>query len=307
MKHLPFAAILLVAALNMSFGQSTRMLPVTKDNCLWELDSDYNLGTQRDLPAGTLGAMGQLKRCRLLFQVDLDLPAGATVVSANYRVLVTMQPATGRADSTFSLHRWLAPWSEGEKRGDLPGGQPATDGESTWATRAHPDTGWSEPGGAVGTEYAMEPSAGARVTGLGEVVFAFNEQGLADLSDMAANPAANHGWVMITQEEEVGKTARRFAAREHRETPPMLEVTFEGGEVDQPPFVATIEVDAENNEWVISAPAGEAASYTLQCSSTLESNDWKNEEILGEFILGRIVFRKLMNEEAQFARIIAGP
>ncbi len=306
-------SLLLATAFLLTFASlyaaETTELSVTRDTCLWELDPTFNFGTQRDLPSGTLGAMGENLRSRILFQVDLTLPNKAEIVGARYRVEVTMAPPSGtRVDSTFALHRVLTPWTEGEQRGDLPGGRRALDGESTWAAKAHPDAPWATEGSAIGTDFVSEPSATARVRGPGEVIFQFNDQGLADIRSILTDPASNHGWILLTQDEARSKTARRFAAREHRNTPPVLEIDHQGGSPPEAvPFVASIAQDAETGEWIISAPATPGQVYTLQCTSALESNDWINQVNEGEILAEFVIFRKLMNESRQFARIIENP
>ncbi|MCH1505095.1 MAG: hypothetical protein L7V86_16055 [Verrucomicrobiales bacterium] len=305
-KSPPLAAAFLLTFASLS-GAETTELSVTRDTSLFELDPTFNLGTQRDLPAGTLGEMGENLRSRILFQVDLTLPDKTEIIAARYRVKVTMAPPSEtRANSTFALHRFLTPWAEGEQRGDLPGGRRATDGESTWAANSHPDALWATAGGEAGTDYATEPSATARVSGTGEVIFQFNSVGLADLRSMLTKPAANHGWILLTQDEDVSKTARRFAASEHRTTPPILEIEHEGSSPNEPePFIASLEQDLDTREWIITAPATQGQVYTLQCSSSLELNDWKNQVNKGEILAGVVRFRKMMNESRQFVRIIA--
>lgn len=273
-------------------------LPLARDTGLFELDPDFNLGTQRDLPAGALGDMGDRRRCRILFQVDLTpLPEGE-VMAARYRVEVTMEPQSGRRASTFALHRILVPWSEGRQRGDLPGGQPAEEGETTWAARAHPDLGWSLPGGALGVDYAADPSATAEVSRTGEVVFAFNAKGRADLESMRDDPASNHGWVLLSQSEDEPKTARRFASREHRTTPPLLEI-----EITSPAKDSMLSIRREGDRLVIVA---EGTGLRLESSPDLEDGSWEVEADAGTEVNGGVQFEKFLNEPARFYRILTG-
>jgi hypothetical protein len=302
------ATAFLLTFVSLSDAETTGF-PVTRDTSLFELDPTFNLGTQRDLPSGTLGEMGENRRSRILFQVDLTLPDNAEISAARYRVNVTMAPPSDtRANSTFALHRVLTSWTEGEQRGDLPGGRRASDGESTWAANAHPNGLWTAEGGEIGTDYAAEPSATASVRGTGEVVFHFDSLGLEDLRSMLADPSSNHGWVLRTQDEDVSTTARRFAAREHRTTPPVLEIDHEGGTHNKAEaFVASLERDTDTGEWIISAPATPGKIYTLQCTNSLQSNDWKNQVNEGEILANVVRFRKLMNETRQFVRIVERP
>jgi hypothetical protein len=289
-------------------GVETVALPVAQDTTLFEWNPLDNMGNQRDLPAGTLGNMGDRKRARLLFQVDLasGLPPGGEIVAARFRILLTMAPESGRADSVFALHRISVPWGEGDKRGDLPGGDTATEGEANWNARFHPDQLWSVPGGALGSDYVAEPSAGTQISSPKSYVMEFNAQGLADLSAMLAEPESNHGWVLLTHDEERAKTARRFAAREHRTEPPMLEIDYELP-AEAISLVPQISHDAETGEITISTEATADKVYTLQSSSRLESIDWENEETEWGFVMEKVTFKKLLNDSLRFFRIVEGP
>ncbi len=306
--HALFFFIVFVLSLHAQTPKTTATLLVAADTSLFELDPDFNMGTQRDLPAGALGPMGEEKRARLLFRVDLfnEIPAGAVIIGARYRVLVTMAPESGRRDSTFALHRVHVSWEEGAQRGDIPGGQPASAGETTWNARNHPDTPWSLPGGLLGADYATEASAETPISRTGEAVFEFNSQGLRDLNAMLTDPDENHGWVLMTQEEDRPKTARRFASREHRTDPPQFEIDYELAP-SSAEWLASIQHERETGEVVISAAAREGKIYTLQSSDNLESTEWKNETVPAEIVPGKISFRKLIHEKRRFFRIMEMP
>ncbi len=277
-------------------------LPIAADTTLFELDPDFNFGGQRDLPAGTLGPMGERLRSRLLFRVDVvdGLPSGAQIVAARLLTEVTMVPV-GRTNSTFALHRILVPWEEGDKRTvDNPGGDDATEGESTWAQRLHPNMPWSEPGGEFGTDYAESVSAVRVISGVGTYNFPFNELGLADLSSMVRQPESNHGWVLVTQSEDGSKTARRFAAKEHRTTPPMLEIEYTLPLVTVP----TLEVLRVEDEVVIRFRAIKDQPYLVQSTTDLKDENWQDEEIIERSVGGIAEFRNKLNETGQFFRIV---
>lgn len=286
-------------------AQEVAILPLAADTCLFELDPDFNFGSQRDLPAGSLGPMGDRLRSRLLFRVDVagGLPQGAEIVSARLLTEVTMVPI-GRANSTFALHRVLVPWEEGDKRDvDNPGGDEASDGETTWAQRLQAEADWSEPGGGFGTDYAAQPSGSRAISGAGAYNFPFNTLGLADLSNMLHEPETNHGWVLVTEEEDRAKTARRFAAKEHRTAPPMLEIqyTVELSETPAPPLTITYDGEA----FVIRFPAIADQAYQVQTTTDLTAGSWQDDQIIQLPNSGIAEFRNKLNESAQFFRIIA--
>ena len=279
-------------------------MPLTADTCLFELDPNFNFGAQRDLPAGTLGPMGGRLRSRLLFRVDVasGLPEGAEIVSAQLLTKVTMAPV-GRANSTFALYRVLVPWAEGDKRDvDNPGGAEASDGESTWAQRIQAETNWAEPGGGFGTDYADQPSASRVISGTGSYNFPFTPQGLADLEEMLREPEKNYGWVLVTEQEGKAKTARRFAAREHRTDPPMLEIKYAVAPSDAP--VLSISTSRESNEIFVRFQANADQPYLMQSTTDLITNSWQDERIIQLATGGIAEFRNNLNESAQFFRII---
>ena len=145
-------------------------LTTIADTTLFELEPELNFGGQADLPAGTLGPSGNLKRCRVLFKFDIAaaLPTNAVISSAALRLIVTKSP-DGRANSTFGLHRVLRDWGEGSKNGSPPGGAPATESEATWGARFFPDELWGVPGGQGGVDYLEMPSSSERVFGDGAI------------------------------------------------------------------------------------------------------------------------------------------
>lgn len=208
-------------------GADTVLLAPSADTCLFELDPGFNFGGQRDVPAGTLGAQVGESRSRALYRFAIaeTVAAGAAVVAARLRVEVVRSPE-GKRNSTFALHRVLVDWGEGDKRGDNPGGAPAETGEANWLARAHPDRPWSVPGGAFGEDFATEPAAERGVVGDGEYVFEFNATGLADVREALRSPDKDYGWLLVSQAEGQPKTARRWATREHRTSPPVLEIEF---------------------------------------------------------------------------------
>ena len=201
-------------------------LGASADTAILEYEPGFNLGAQADVPAGTLGPTAGGTRSRMLLRFDgvSVLPANARIQAAYLRVNVTREPL-GAAASRFALHRVLAPWSEGDKQGALPGGATASPGETTWNERMHGQAGWSEPGGKPGADFDPLPVATELVEGTGPYEFELGAQGVADIQAWLETPSANHGWVLLSQAEELSKTARRFSARE-AEKGPVLVVRF---------------------------------------------------------------------------------
>ncbi|MGA1238514.1 MAG: hypothetical protein ACO34E_16825, partial [Limisphaerales bacterium] len=108
-------------AVFLSLGAATMELGPVADAGLMELEPDFNLGAQEDVPVGGLGALAANTVSRMLIRFDLSgVPAGAVFQSARLRCEVVREPS-GAVDSTFALHRVLVPWEEGGGEGPIPG------------------------------------------------------------------------------------------------------------------------------------------------------------------------------------------
>jgi hypothetical protein len=264
--------ILSACAAAVAQGETVSLNP-SADTCLFELDPGYNFGGQRDMPSGTLGGQVGATRSRALYRFDIvaALPAGAVVTAARLKIDVVQSPS-GQQNSTFGLYRVLADWGEGDKRGDNPGGAAADAGEATWKSRFHPDQSWTQPGGAFGSDFASAPSAVRAILGDGSYVFEFNEVGLADVRSAFSAPESNFGWLLASQSEEKSKTARRWATREHRTTPPVLEIEFTlvpTPELDLPCFSLTGLPDSPAVRFA--AQSG----VTYEVFRSIDLSDWK--------------------------------
>jgi hypothetical protein len=132
---------------------------------------------------------------------------------------VVQQSQSGAQDSTFALRRVLQAWGEGSQipaDPQSPGlGAPAATGEASWNHRFAPGTAWFAPGGRSGVDFAANPSSLAPIVAVGDqLVFASTPALVADVQAWLDQPASNLGWIMLTEAETIGRTARGFASRE---------------------------------------------------------------------------------------------
>lgn len=166
---------------------------------------DNNAGAVAHVAAGTDGSGGNR---RGLFRFDLsDVPSGATVTSAVFRLNVVVIPLFGAVNSTFELLRVNAGWNQGANSLGNNGGFAAF-GEATWKSRIHSVATWTVAGG----DFASASAASA-VTGVGSYAWS----GVGVVSDVQAwvnDPARNNGWILISRSEGTLRTARQFGARE---------------------------------------------------------------------------------------------
>ena len=144
---------------------------------------------------------------RALLRFDLSaLPADALIVS----VQLQMFEVRARDEHVLGLHRVLGAWGEGGSNGgDAGAGAAAQAGDATWSHRVWPDVPWSQRGG----DFMADPSATLSV-GLAPATFTWGStpQLVADVQGWLAQPASNHGWILIGNDAGL-QNAKRFVSR----------------------------------------------------------------------------------------------
>ncbi|MBK8000159.1 MAG: DNRLRE domain-containing protein [Verrucomicrobia bacterium] len=200
------------------------------DTTLIQVDPNANLGGADFFNAGTPGN-GNRNRALMVFSLSEFIPAGATINNVSLVLDIVRQPAVDIAPALFSLRRVQTSWSEGDKvpiEEGSPGlGAPATEGDATWLYRSVGGEAWSAPGGRAGVDFSGTPSSTAFVYGIGDPVqFESTPLLTADVQFWLDNPSSNFGWMLMTETEEVRKSARSFASREDANGGPMLIIDF---------------------------------------------------------------------------------
>ena len=265
-----------LAALPIVASAETITLTPVADTSITEVAAQFNLGAQEDLPGGTLGGAANFARSRILLKFDLatGLPTNATIHSATLKLTVTRVPDGGGANSIFALHRVLRAWGEGAKKGTGSGGATAGAQEATWQMRFHPDQPWSLAGGQPGVDYVEAPRSSERILDTGTYQFEFGATAIFELQEWLKNPQANFGWILITQSENVSKTARRFAAREYPQpsSRPALAIEYSSPVIPQP-VITSIAVTSGHAAITFAASAG--VQYGLQARDAFGSGEWE--------------------------------
>jgi hypothetical protein len=202
------------------------------DTTLIEIAPEANLGGAAYFNAGTTGhTSGYRNRALIQFGLSEAIPAGSIINGVTLSLDVIRQPSTDSEPSTFGLHRLFFSWGEGDKMPEFEGspglGAPATTGEATWLFRFLGGASWTRPGGEVDHEFAAAPSSTAFVYGIGDPVeFESTMNLVADVQAWVNNPNANFGWMLMTEDESVRRSARSFASSEDSVGGPMLTVDF---------------------------------------------------------------------------------
>jgi hypothetical protein len=222
MNLLKTSGVVVLAAMTLWCSQvslcaDTIVLQPSADTTLINVAPDNNLGAAEFFNVGTTGT-GYKNRALLFYDLSSALPPGAIITSAQLSLSIVRQPNSGLQHSLFSLRRMLQPWGEGAQTyGDGgPGlGSPAMAGEATWNHRFVGGAAWSQPGGVEGVAYSSVLSSTEQVGTIGDdIIFESTPELLADLQAWLDGTAQNHGWMLMTESEAIGKTARSFASRE---------------------------------------------------------------------------------------------
>jgi len=221
--------VLLACLGSLSLRAETVFLNPVADTTLIEYAPDANLGGADFFNAGTTG-IGTLNRGLMQFSLSEAIPVGSIINSATLIMDIVRQPSSDFEPAPFSLHRMLVSWGEGDKIPDegSPGlGAPATAGEATWHFRNHSGLAWAAPGGLAGVDFASTVSSSAFVYGIGDPVeFESTLDLMGDVQLWVNNPQSNFGWMLMTQTEDVTKSARSFASSEDSNGGPMLIIDF---------------------------------------------------------------------------------
>lgn len=257
------------------------------DTSLWQRATNHNLGGSDLLPAGTIGADGPFRRSRLLVRFDLSaVPANAEIESASvyFRVVRAPDPEKGSNNSPFTGRRVFKAWGEGNKsytdpQTPMTSTQLATAGEATWTHRFYGDdaTIWTPAGGDFEDDDFAETASFEFFMLAGpdrDYVAALNTSGLQDLRDWLGDPESNFGWLLRTESETTGSTARQIASREYG-TPahrPQLTIVYSLPE-PTPPQIQSIVRSGSQVTVRFSAQAG--VVYLPQHRLLVNAGNWE--------------------------------
>ena len=247
---------LLCAAPCVSLADSVTLHPVA-DAGLSALAPSSNFGTGPDMVIGTQGPTVGTTRNRGLLRFDLtgQIPPSAKITSVALTLNVAKVPL-GAANSIFELRRVLQEWNESE---------------ATWNNRSSASGGWSSPGAEAPADFSTALSATAPVAGLGVSTFASTTNLIADVQAWVDNPGTNFGWIVLTQSEEVAKTARRITSREGGNNGPTLVVEYSVVQTQQPRIS---QMRLLGNAVTFQFDADPQRSYTVEFNNALDTTNW---------------------------------
>jgi hypothetical protein len=210
-----FVIVLTVLAVIPDASAATRTIRASKDNSIFEDNSANSAGGSAGIFTG-MTAIGSPRRGLLAFDVAGEIPAGATISSAELTLYLGM--AAG-GTQTVGLHRLTKDWGEGTAGSSLNtvrnagAGFPASPGDATWTANILGTSLWSNPGAAG--DFTAAASATIIVGDVPDVAVTWLSTAalVADVQAWLDNPSANFGWALINNEASAA-TARAFYSRE---------------------------------------------------------------------------------------------
>jgi len=270
-RNLAIAILAVCSTVAWPAAAVTNIFYPVADTSLLEVAPNNNLGGLAGMNAGSTQ---EYNRTRALLRFDLSsLPTNTLILSAMLQLEVTRQPDEPPNNTTFSLHRMLRPWGEGNKSPITQQGKglPASPGEATWNCAFHPTNTWTFPGGAPDVDFSSVASSSQFIYGLGESPYQFDTtpEFLADVAGWVQHSPSNFGWMLLCDSEFMNFTARRFSTREDTfYSPPLLELQYL-----VPPRISSIE--KQDEQCNLSFLAHPSQTYVVQFRDSLTSSNWQ--------------------------------
>lgn len=218
-----FLGLLIAAPLT---AQNVVELEASKDNTLYENntnDAVLSNGAGQHFFAGMNGT-SEVRRG--IVQFDLSgVPEGSQIESAELRLYLNRTATT--AAKSVELYEVLKNWGEGTSDGSSGEGRgaDATTGDATWAHTFYPDETWDSPGGDFGSTLI----SAFDIEDVGSYTWPSTPEFVALVQKWLDTPGDNHG-LILTGDEEVSSTAKRFSSRQNDtvEQRPVLVVEYTG-------------------------------------------------------------------------------
>ncbi len=219
----PFAVVLCIVT-GFAAGQTTVDLDAAKDNTLYQsATGTISNGAGQWMFSGLTNGFS-VRRCVIEFDVAGAIPAGATIESAELTLLMSRSISD---ESSVALHRVSQEWGEGnsDAGGEEGSGTVAADGDVTWVHAIYDTGGASTFWASSGGDYDGQVSAAVDVWLPGFYTWS-TPQLAADVQAWLDDDNANHGWMIITDEEN--PSAKRYNTREdpNPSNRPVLRVTY---------------------------------------------------------------------------------
>jgi hypothetical protein len=228
---------LAVATLVMApaFASATTVTIVSgRDNTIYRNNVNNSNGKGVQMLTGNTGIAApntEPRRGLIWFDIDSNIPDGATINSASLRLHLASNSTSGPANTTVNMYRLLEDWGEGTSAAGTGSGTgagvSATTNDATWNMAKFNTVAWSTPGGV----FSSTVSASLSVSKLGvnpadpyttDFKTWAAAQLAADIQLWLDNTAPNYGWILspvVSPQDTAVNTERRFNTREAPDLP----------------------------------------------------------------------------------------
>jgi hypothetical protein len=210
-----FAVAFVLSIVTSPAWSQTVTIGASKDNSIYEDNPTRSAGGSAGIFVGNNG-LGSPRRGLIAFDVAANVPAGATITSA--QLTLYLGASGGGADQSVELHRLNVDWGEGTAGSSDPtiahGGRgfTAAPGDATWNQRFSGSIAWSNPGGTG--DFDAAASASAVIPNIIEAPYTWSTGGMiGDIQGWLDNPASNFGWLLLNANEVASGTVRAFYSR----------------------------------------------------------------------------------------------
>jgi hypothetical protein len=266
----------------MAAGAVINLAPIADTT----LSQNYPSNNFGGLDFANSGTTQNFTKNRALFRFDITnaIPAYSKIKNAELVLEVTKIPVDGFNPTDFALHRVLRAWGEGNKTTptNSPGagtGALATTNEATWFFRfAFTTNTWSQPGAGPTNDYVAAISSFQTIYGLGDSPYTFSTTALmaADVQAWLDFPQTNFGWILVSQDESVDFTARRFGSRENTNFAPRLQIEY---------ILAPVidRVQRVGNQFNLYFTAQPDQPYVVEFRTTANTGSWQTLANAGPF------------------------
>ena len=210
MSKVVFLCLSLVA-ISPLFSQAPVSVTLTadKDNTLYDapsglISNGFGTGIFVGMDSGSMIR----RRALVSFNVAGTVPAGATILSAELRLVVAQTTAPAQV---ITVRRVTQLWGEANSVpfGGGGGGAVALPGDATWSHAILPTNLWNQPGG----DFVPYGNTSILVGGTGPYVWPSNSEMIADVQQWLDSPSNNFGWLLHDEEVPMTQSAKRFDSR----------------------------------------------------------------------------------------------
>lgn len=223
----------------------TVTLGIGKVSTIFENQPENSIGRG---PAVFVGgdSSGSPRRGLMDFNVAANIPAGATIVSADLTMYVGMVAGadTGTPDATprtIELHRIIGDWAHGptgygvQVISGTDQGFPAIPPSPTWNDRRYlQNQPWTTPGGDFSPTVSASTVVGSTVNGA--YTWASTPALVADVQFMLDSPSLGYGWMLLNPDERTAGTYRALYTKDWMDPllRPQLVITYDVATVPVP-------------------------------------------------------------------------